>query len=118
MPDEDGLGCDELGDFLQGLLAQLLTDFRQGLALAVTQPETLLDLVAENPVLRRQIFVAHQQLLIDSPRDVCEQGLPMHHLSPSDSSTGIDVKYVKYRCLRGRRQAGAAGRGWPITSRE
>jgi hypothetical protein len=45
MPGKNGLGLHNVGHFSQGLLAQLLADLRQGLALAVTQPEAPLDLV-------------------------------------------------------------------------
>jgi hypothetical protein len=58
VPGEDGVGCDDLRDFLQGLLAQLLADHRQGLALAVTQSETPLELVAQDAVLRHQVLIA------------------------------------------------------------
>src|SRR5712691_9198260 len=36
VPGEAGVGLDDLGDFLQCFLSQLLGDLRQGLALAVT----------------------------------------------------------------------------------
>src|SRR3989442_15988950 len=32
VPSENGVGLDDLGDFLQGFLPQLLADLRQGLA--------------------------------------------------------------------------------------
>jgi hypothetical protein len=46
VPAKNRVGLDNLGDFFQGLLAQLLADVRQGLSFAVTQPEAPLDLVA------------------------------------------------------------------------
>ena len=78
VPAENRVGFDDVGDFLQYLLAQLMTDFRQSVALTITELHTPLDLVAEYPVLCRQILVAQQQCLIDSPRDVCQQCLPIH----------------------------------------
>src|SRR5438128_1985103 len=49
VPGEDRVGFDDLGHFLQGLLAQLVADLSQGLALAITQPYPSLDLIAEHP---------------------------------------------------------------------
>jgi hypothetical protein len=40
VPAQNRVGLDNHSDFFQGLLAQLLANVRQGLALAVTQPET------------------------------------------------------------------------------
>src|SRR4029450_8111251 len=44
VPAKNRLGLDDVGDFLQSLLAQLLTDLGKGLALAVTQSYTSLEL--------------------------------------------------------------------------
>ncbi len=71
MPGEDGLRFDDVSHFLQGFLPQLQSDLGEGLALAVTQPEVPLDLVAEDTILRAQIFVAQQEFLIDRPCDIC-----------------------------------------------
>jgi hypothetical protein len=60
VPAENGLGFDDIGDFLQSLLPQLLADLRQGLALAVTQPDAPCDLVAQDAILRHQVLVAQQ----------------------------------------------------------
>jgi hypothetical protein len=60
VPAKNRVGLDNLGDFFQGLLAQLLADVRQGLSFVVTQPEAPLNLVAYEAILRDQIFIAHQ----------------------------------------------------------
>jgi len=78
VPAKNRLGFDDLGDFRQGFLAQLLADLGQGLARAVTQLEAPVHLVTEHPVFRHDRRVAHQQFLIDGSRDVREQGLPIH----------------------------------------
>lgn len=72
VPAEHRVGLDEVGDFRQRLLAQLLADVHQRLALAIAEVHTPLDLIAEYPVLRRQVLVTQQPFLINSPRDVCE----------------------------------------------
>ena len=46
VPAENRGGLDNLSDFLQSLFTELLADVRQGLALAVTQSDASLDLVA------------------------------------------------------------------------
>jgi hypothetical protein len=57
VPSENGVGLDDLDDFLQGFLPQLLADLRQGLALAVTQPHTSLELIAENAIFGHQVLI-------------------------------------------------------------
>jgi hypothetical protein len=80
MPTENGLGFDDRGDFLQGLLPQLLTDLGEGLALAIRSAHTARDLVAQDAIFGHQVLVAQQQFLIDRPCNVCEQCLPIHAL--------------------------------------
>jgi hypothetical protein len=45
-PQATGTPPDKLGHFLQGLLAELLADLGEGLALAITQLDASLDLLA------------------------------------------------------------------------
>ena len=87
VPAENRVGLDDRGHFLQGLLAQLLADLGQGLALAVAQPDTPLDLMAEDAIFGHQVLVAQQQFLIDCPRDICQQVFPVHRLSPQPLSS-------------------------------
>jgi hypothetical protein len=65
MPGKNSLGLDDVGYFSQGLLAELLADLRQGLTLAVTQPEAPLDLIPEDAVFRRQVLVTQEEFLVD-----------------------------------------------------
>jgi hypothetical protein len=57
VPAENRVGFDDIGDFLQGLLPQLLADLGEGFALAIAQPHTPLDLVTQQTILRHQILV-------------------------------------------------------------
>ena len=82
VPAENRVGFDDRRHVLEGLLAQLLADHGEGLALAITQPEATFELVAEDAVFRHQIFVAQQQFLIDGPSDIREQVFPIQRLSP------------------------------------
>ena len=93
VPAENRIGFDESGNLLQGLLAQRLTDVSQCLAFAITQPEASLDLVSEDTVFRHQLFVAQQQFLIDGPRDIREQVVPIHRLSPIVVTVHIPGEY-------------------------
>src|SRR5262247_2364120 len=52
VPAENRLGLNDLGHFLEGLLAQLLADDGEGFALAIPQPDAPFDLVAEDAVFR------------------------------------------------------------------
>src|SRR5262249_26284955 len=82
MPAENCLGLNDLSHSLEGLLAQLLADHGEGLALAITQPDAPFKLVTEDAVFRHQVLVAQQWFLIDSPSDIREQVFPIHRLSP------------------------------------
>ena len=70
VPSKDGVGCDDLGHFLQGLLAELLANLSQCLALAITQLDASLDVIAEHAVFSHQVLIAQQEFLIDRPRDI------------------------------------------------
>ena len=93
VPAEHGIRCDEVRDFLQGLLPQLVADLSQGLALTVAQPEAPLDLAAQDAILRHQVLVAQQEFLIDGPRDICQQMFPVHRLSPTAFTVHIAGEY-------------------------
>ncbi len=43
---------------------------------------TAFELVAEDTISRDQILITHQQLLIDRPCNVRQQGLPIHASVP------------------------------------
>ena len=58
MPAKNRVRLDDRGHVLEGLLAQLLADLGQSLALAITQPHASLDLVAQDAILRHQVLVA------------------------------------------------------------
>ena len=45
MPAQNRVGLDDGGDFLHGLFTQLVANFGERLAFAVTQPEAPLELV-------------------------------------------------------------------------
>jgi hypothetical protein len=65
MPAENGIGLDDRGHFLQGLLPQLLADGGQRRAFAIRQPHTACDLVAQDAILRHQVFVTQEECLVD-----------------------------------------------------
>src|SRR5205807_2966473 len=70
VPAQNRIGFDNVGDFLQRLLAELLADLCQSLALAVTQSYTSLELIAENTIFSHAVLITQQQFLIDGPRDI------------------------------------------------
>jgi len=82
VPREDGVGFDDGGHFLQDLLAVLLANLGQRLALAITQLDASRDLIAEHAVFGHQVLIAHQEFLIDGPRDRRQQVFPIHRLPP------------------------------------
>src|SRR5712691_241143 len=82
VPTKNRVGLDDRGHLLQGLLAEFLADCGQGFAFTVTQPDAPLDLVAEDAIFRDQVLIAQQQFLIDCPRDIRQQGLPIHASVP------------------------------------
>src|SRR5215475_2057829 len=58
VPGENGVRFDDGGDFLQGLLAELLAHLSQGLPLAVTQPNASWDLMTQDTILCHQVLIA------------------------------------------------------------
>ncbi len=97
---EDGVRFDDRGDFLEGLLAQLLADLREGLALAVTQSHTSLELSAKHTIFGHKVRIAYQQFLIHCPSDRRQQVLPVHRLSPAACIVHIGEEYGGEWCGR------------------
>jgi hypothetical protein len=69
MPGENGVGFDDGGDFFQGLLAELLAELSQGLALGVGELNTPRNLLAQDTVLFDHVFVAQQELFFQRSGD-------------------------------------------------
>jgi hypothetical protein len=93
VPAEHRVGLDKLGHCLQGRLAELLAEIGQGLALAITQQDASFDLMAQYPVFCHQRLMAHQEFLIDGPRDLRQQAFPTHRLPPSAFAVPLDTEY-------------------------
>jgi hypothetical protein len=88
-----------LGHFLQRLSAQPLTDLGQVPALGVAQTEPPFDLVPENAVFLRQIFVSRQQFLVNRAGDIGQQAFPIHgpkQIRNYPSDQGLD--HLGSRC--------------------
>src|SRR5262245_48590124 len=75
VPGEDGLGLDDGGHVSQGLPLELFPNLGQRLPLAVAQPYTTRDLLAEDTVFCDRICIANQQLLVHRARDVSQHVL-------------------------------------------
>jgi len=45
-------------------------DLGEGFALAITQAYATFDLVTQHTIFGDEVFIAHQQFLIDGPRDI------------------------------------------------
>jgi hypothetical protein len=100
MPGENRIGLDDCGNFLQRLFTQLPGDRGQGPTLAIGQAHTALQPLAENLVLRHEVFIA-QQFLIDRPRDICQQVLPIHGSLPPPlllRSLRVSMGYRQKEC--------------------
>src|SRR5467141_1144363 len=80
VPGEDGGGFDDGRHCLERLFAQLVADFGQRRAFAICQPHTTSELMAQEAILCHQILSAQQQCLLDGPRDICQQVVPVHRL--------------------------------------
>jgi hypothetical protein len=77
MPGQNGVGLDNSGHFLQRLLAELPAGFSQRPVLAIAQLHTTHDPVPQKAIFRHRVFSAQQQFLINCPRDIREQFLPL-----------------------------------------
>jgi hypothetical protein len=60
------------------LIFTRMTDLGQVPALGVAQTEPPFDLVPENTVFLRQIFVSRQKLLVNRAGDMGQQAFPIH----------------------------------------
>jgi hypothetical protein len=60
VPTEHGLGPNNLGHFLQCLPAKTPTTLGEVDSLRIGELQSPLDLIFENPVLRRQVFVLEE----------------------------------------------------------
>ena len=57
VPAKDRVRRDDRGHFFEGLLAELLTNFGQRFALAVTQPYTTFDLVSQHTIFGDEVLI-------------------------------------------------------------
>jgi hypothetical protein len=80
VPAEDRVRFDDLGHFRQRVLAQLLAHLSQGAALAITQADAAFDLVTQDAIFGHDVRIASQEHLVDGPRDIRQQCLPIHTL--------------------------------------
>jgi hypothetical protein len=70
VPGQDRFRSHNPGHLLQRLAAQALANFGQGHALGVAQTEPPFDLVPENAVFLRQIFVSGQEFFVHRTCDI------------------------------------------------
>jgi hypothetical protein len=82
VPGEDGVRFDDGGHFRQRLLAQLLANLGQGLALGIAQAYATFNLVAKHAIFGHEVLIAQQQFLIEGPSDIRQQVFPVHRLPP------------------------------------
>ena len=64
VPGKNRVGFDNRRHLLQRLLAQLLADFGERLALAVVELDAPFDLLAQDAILCHQVLIAQEELLI------------------------------------------------------
>ena len=88
VPAEDRIRLDDGGNFLQGLLSQLLANLREGLPFGIRQPHASPERLAEYPVFCHEILMAQQRGLIDGSCDVRQQCLPTTNPGSTSSCTG------------------------------
>jgi hypothetical protein len=58
VPGKNRVGLDDVGHFLEGLLAQFLTNLSQRPAFAIRQPHTAPDLVAQDAIFGDEVLIA------------------------------------------------------------
>jgi hypothetical protein len=72
MPRENGIRREEAGHLFQRVLPQFLANGGQRPSLGVSQSHAAGDLVAQDTILRNQVFVAEQEFLMDRPGNIGE----------------------------------------------
>lgn len=81
IPAQDGVRLSYGGDVGQNLATQAMTDLAEHASLGVRQLQPTVQLRLEDAVLRGQVFVRRQQLLIHRPRHVGQDTRPFHNCS-------------------------------------
>jgi hypothetical protein len=82
VPDKHRVRFDEGSHLRQGLLAPLLANLGECLALGASPLHTTGDLLAQETILGDQVFMASQEFLVHGSRDVCSQRLPIQTWLP------------------------------------
>ena len=68
VPGEDGVRFGHAGHFLQSFAPESLADLSKRASLGIRQAQACWEMLTENSVLRRQILVLEEQLLVQQPR--------------------------------------------------
>ena len=86
IPGKDGIWLGDTGDLLKSRAAESLADLGEGGALGIREPHTGWKMSSEDAILRCQVLILEQELLIDQAGDVGQQASPFvvcHEEHPS-----------------------------------
>ena len=77
IPGQDGVGFGDAGDLSERFASQALPDLGEGGTLGIAQPQSRGQLRPQNTVLRGQIFILQQKLLVHRAGHVRQQSHPL-----------------------------------------
>src|SRR5258707_4150452 len=96
VPGQDGVRFGHLGYLVQSFASESFADVGKRATLRIRQVQPCRQVCAENTVLRSQVFILQEELLVHQPRDIRQQTSPLiavHAKRPS--SQGSDSRAVR-----------------------
>jgi hypothetical protein len=97
VPSQDGVGLGNRRNLCQGLLAQLLANLGECLAIAIRELHTTSDLLTENAILCYQVRIAKPEFFVNRRGDRPEQFLPVHTSNTPNKTSYVDDQYGRKR---------------------
>jgi hypothetical protein len=86
VPSEDGIGFGDKGDLLQGTATEALADLSESGSLGIGKAQSGWKVRSQDAILRDEILILKQELLIDEPGHIRQQSSPLvvgHEEHPS-----------------------------------
>src|SRR5262245_61299766 len=119
MPPQYRFRSDNVRDILQRFATQSLGHFGQADSLRICESDSTFDLMTKDSILRNQILIPKQELLVDRTGDIGQHSLPIHgaqvnQQSPAQSRRkSIDSQQFDSFDHTGEEDAQAAATGGP-----
>src|SRR5712691_2322493 len=97
VPGQNGVGLGHCSDLLECFPTQLLTNFGQGLTVAIAERHETRDLLAKDTVLCGNVCIAEPDLFINRFAERSQQFLPVHSSLTLAKRSSIEDQYERTR---------------------